>query len=75
MYPWYFNYSFNLTWYNVQVTILVRICYHWNPNYDPNEEQSPMLLIDYQYYFLDDPKHDNLFVQHCMALHYKKLID
>ena len=74
------NYSFKSQnevqeqhWYNFQLSILVHITYRVNPNYNPSDSKSLRLNTDYHYYISDDRKHDNLFVQHCLKLHWQHL--
>ena len=74
------NYSFkeqnevqSQHWYNFQLTILVHITYTVNPDYDVADPKSKKRLTEYYYYISDDPKHDSLFVQHCLNLHWTTL--
>lgn len=75
------NYTFqpydelqSMHWLQHQITILVHICYRWNPAFlvDPSSD-APKLLTEYHYYISDAPEHDTLFVQHCFALHWKHI--
>ena len=77
------NYTFqpyqeiqSMHWLQHQITILVHICYRWNPAFlaDPSSDV-PKLLTEYHYYISDAPEHDTLFVQHCFALHWRHLMD
>ena len=77
------NYTFqpynelqSMHWLQHQITILVHICYRWNPCYlaDPSSD-APKLLTEYHYYISDDAEHDTLFVQHCFALHWQHITD
>jgi hypothetical protein len=75
------NYSFkgqneiqSQHWYNFQITILVHITYHRNAEWDPSDRTSKKLITEYHYYISDDPKHDSLFVQYCLDLHWKHLV-
>jgi len=56
-------------WHSFQITILVHITYCHNPNQDPHDEDS-FILIDYHFYISNDCKHDSKFVQHCFKLHW-----
>jgi len=56
-------------WHSFQITILVHITYCHNPNQDPHDEDS-FILIDYHFYISNDCKHDSEFVQHCFKLHW-----
>ena len=74
------NYSFkgqnevqSQHWYNFQLMILVHITYTVNPDYDVAHSKSNKRLTEYYYYISNDPKHDNLFVQHCLNLHWTTL--
>ena len=75
------NYTFqpyhelqSMHWLQHQITILVHICYRWNPIYLADQTSgAPKLLTEYHYYISDAPEHDTLFVQHCFALHWKHL--
>ena len=74
------NYSFkgqdeiqSMHWYNFQITILVHIMYTLNVDYNPCDPSSKRLKTEYFYYVSDDPKHDSLFVQHCLTLHWSML--
>ena len=72
------NYTFqpyqepqSMHWLQHQITILVHICYRWNPAYLADRQSSvPKLLTEYHYYISDGMEHDTLFVQHCFALHW-----
>ena len=77
------NYTFqpyqepqSMHWLQHQITILVHICYRWNPLFlaDPGSNE-PKLLTEYHYYISDTMEHDTLFVQHCFALHWKHITD
>lgn len=57
-------------WYNFQITILVHIMYRVNDSFNPQDPTSNRLKTDYFYYVSDDPKHDSLFVQYCLNLHW-----
>ncbi len=52
-----------------QITILVHITYHHNPNYVANPD-GKKIIKEYQYYVLDDRDHGTLFVQHYFDLHW-----
>lgn len=74
------NYSFkgqdeiqSMHWYNFQITILVHIMYRVNDHFNPQDPKSKRLKTDYFYYVSDDPKHDSLFVQFCLNLHWTML--
>jgi hypothetical protein len=76
------NYSFkgqdevqSIHWYNFQITILVHIMYSVNPAFDARDPKSKRLHTAYYYYISDDPKHDSLFVQHCLDLHWESLCE
>jgi hypothetical protein len=76
------NYSFkgqdevqSQHWYNFQLSILVHIMYSVNPDYDATNQDSKRLITTYYYYISDDKKHDSLFVQHCLKLHWCDLIE
>lgn len=61
-------------WHSFQITILVHICYKWNPNYVLGVENGEKkLLTEYHYYISEDNNHDPLFVQHYFALHWAHL--
>ena len=77
------NYTFqpfqevqSMHWMQYQITILVHICYRWNPLYlaDPSSD-APKLLTEYHYYISDSNEHDTLFVQHCFALHWRHITE
>lgn len=75
------NYSFqqqneiqSMHWTSHQVTILVHLTYRLNPSFDPTNPHSKYLKESH-FYISDDREHDTLFVQHCMLLHWKHLID
>jgi hypothetical protein len=51
-----------------QVTILVHIMYHVNPNYSEINIE-PRVIKESHFYVSDDKEHDTLFVQHCLLLH------
>jgi hypothetical protein len=61
-------------WHSFQITILVHICYKWNPNYvhaiENGEKRS---LTKYHYYIFDDNNHDTFLVQHYFELHWAHL--
>ena len=77
------NYTFqpfhelqSMHWTSHQITILVHICYRWNPVYLADRgSDAPKLLTEYHYYISDDQEHDTLFVQHCFALHWRHITD
>ena len=77
------NYTFQpfhelqaMHWLQHQITILVHICYRWNPDYLADRGSgAPKLLTEYHFYISDAPEHDTLFVQHCFALHWKHITD
>jgi hypothetical protein len=61
-------------WHSIQLTILVHICYRWNPNYITSKNYGEIFLfIEYHYYISDDMEHDTLFVQHCFEFHWTHL--
>ena len=57
-------------WFNFQLTILVHITYRVNPQYNILDSKSKRHCTEYFYYISDDPKHDSLFVQHCLNKHW-----
>jgi hypothetical protein len=59
--------------HSFQITILVHICYKWNPNYVHVENGKKGSLTKYHYYIFDDNNHDTLFVQHYFELHWAHL--
>ena len=65
-----------MQWLQHQITILMHICYRWNPLFiaEP-ESNAPKLLTEYHYYISDAPEHDTLFVQHCFARHWRHLTE
>lgn len=74
------NYSFKAQneiqsehWFNFQITILVHIMYNVNPTFNLYDPKSKRLNTTYYYYVSDDRKHDSLFVQHCLMLHWRQL--
>jgi hypothetical protein len=74
------NYSFkgqdeiqSMHWYNFSITILVHIMYTLNPAFHARNSQSRRLHTVYYYYVSDDPKHDSLFVQHCLNIQWTSL--
>ena len=46
-----------------------------NPAFDVTNPKSKRLLTEYYYYISDDPKHDSLFVQHCLNIHWVRLCE
>ncbi len=69
-----FNEIQKMHWHSFQISILVHICYKWNPNFVANPNcGEKKLLTKYHYYISDDNEHDTLFVQHCFQLHWSHL--
>lgn len=62
-------------WFNFQMSILVHITYTVNLTYDVSNPQSKRLSTQYLYYISDDRVHDSLFVQFCLDLHWKGLVE
>lgn len=61
-------------WMSFQITILVHICYRWNPAFLANPHSGEQKLItEYHFYISDTNDHDTLFVQHCFDLHWEQL--
>jgi hypothetical protein len=60
-------------WHNFQVSILVRITYNRNPEYDILDSNSLPFLKEVHYYVSNDTHHDSLFVQHAFMLHWEFL--
>jgi len=59
-------------WNSLNVTILVQITYYLNPTTDPNRKEM-QLSKDVHFYISNDGKHDTLFVQHCLLLHWNHM--
>lgn len=59
-------------WDSLNVNILVHIIYHLNPVINPNRKET-WLLKEIHFYILDDGKHDTLFVQYCLLLHWNQM--
>jgi hypothetical protein len=55
-------------WHSFQITILVHICYWWNPT-----STQKKLLTKYHHYIYDDNEHDTLFVQQHFKLQWAHL--
>lgn len=73
------NYTFaiqnevqSMHWFSSSITILVHITLFKAPPTDDSEEGE--LIKHTHYYISDDKKHDSLFVQHCLLLHWKWLL-
>jgi hypothetical protein len=64
----------NMHWYFYQISILVHICFRHNPEYDPYDEET-RILIKYHFYVFDDHKHDSKFAQHCFKLHWQHILE
>jgi hypothetical protein len=60
-------------WQSSLVTILVHICYHRNPDFREGGDQ-PEVLKNSHFYVSDDTLHDTLFVQHCLLLHWRTVL-
>ena len=74
------NYSFevqnkvqSMHWHSYQISILVHITYVRNPNLDVDDE-STRNITTYHFYISDDMKYDSYFVQHCLLLHWKSVV-
>lgn len=74
------NYTFaiqnevqSMHWFSTSITILVHITFFRAPT-TPEGEDGGMVKHTH-YYISDDKKHDSLFVQHCLLLHWKWLVD
>jgi len=63
----------NMHWHNFQISILVHITYHRNPEYDILDSCSLPFLKEVHYYVSNDKHHDSLFVQHAFMLHWEFL--
>ncbi len=70
------NYSFaiqnevqSMHWHSYQISILVHITYHPNPNFHLDDANS-FLITKYHVYISDDHKHDSYFVQCCLQNHW-----
>jgi hypothetical protein len=60
--------------YSYQINILIHVCYHHNPDFDPYDEKTS-ILSEYHFYISDDYKHDYEFVQHCFKIHWQHMVD
>jgi hypothetical protein len=74
------NYSFKIQnkihsmhWHSYQCTIFVHISWMQIPNFDPNDEDSK-IVMRYHFYIYDDKTHDSYFVQHCLFLHWENMM-
>jgi hypothetical protein len=56
-------------WHSYQINILVHICFHHNPHFDPYDEETS-IFNEYHFYISYDHKHDSKFVQHCFKIHW-----
>jgi hypothetical protein len=56
-------------YFSWQVTILVHLTFHIDPQWDETN-MSSMIVIDYHFYMNDDKADDNLFIQHYFKLHW-----
>ena len=75
------NYTFQIQneiqsmhWFSHQVTILMHLTYKRNLFLDLDVPSSEWIK-DSNFYISDDKEHDTLFVQHCILLHWKWLIE
>lgn len=65
----------SMHWHSVQITILVHITYHHNPDFVEGDLVEPEILKETHYYISDAPEHDSAYVQHAFSLNWKYLTD
>jgi hypothetical protein len=61
-------------WTSQQVTILVHLTYRLNPTHNVAKPHTKFTKESH-FYISDDREHDTLFVQHCMLMHWKHMIE
>jgi hypothetical protein len=57
------------TWYSYQINILVYICFHHNPDFDPYDEETS-IFSEFHFYISYNRKHEFEFEQDCFKIHH-----